>query len=901
MREDIKYQFFITTQEGELEIFPQNTSSLNIAWVKENNSAFFRKQLQGNIKIVADDFQYILRQEKSIYRCTPMPLRIEKNCDGFSEFFTARLLCDDGSWDLDHCEVEIKANTEDAYSCYDDGKDTEYNLLAGVVSEEEVNTVKGTIETVVYDDYDYPPTDWKGDGDPFAQGWEILAYTGTQDDFGSPKKIRQSVTWIRETIDSEFPLPAPWILLSSEVDMDNPLITHRHYARPPALFDKVTGSGTNPYVYSYKYGAQFQNGMKEFDVMTFLLFQVCPELTLKSDFFQWNPDNVSTVNYETGEQSKVLNLILFQKSDVKRPPSESDILAGFAPDDAATIANTTFDDHLQDLCNTFNLVWWIDDEDNFRIEHPSYFNRVLGLDLTEERNDSALRAGKAVYSYNTDGLPKKQIFTWMDDVSFGDFKGQDIVYQSTCSGISDKNNKTIAVKNITTDVEVCLDNPDEDSLVSDDGFCLMACDDENTLLYKTPIFVTSHILNNTLSWAALQYDYWRYNNYFQEFMLNGNLEETQKLIPNKKQTGVLAVICCGEEFDPEKLVKTVIGTGIVNSATLNLYTDILTLEILFEQNEGLTANAVPTAADGSVRTRKNTAIIIDVLGLANDPEGALVPASLAITVGPSNGTAEITVDHKILYTPNDGFVGPDTFSWTVEDDFSQVSNIAIERIEVYQPPVAADYTFKIARNKILNDDADNLLVDCIGPAPLSIVAESKATTHGNVTIDFAGGFVYTPNAGYVGADTFNYTLKDGDNDTDTGTVTINVFIPVPVFAKFVKGADVTNDIVSHCSDGPHITGTQINNDFHVFFYSDAGGTVPLDVTGYVTNAILDGYSILSGIRTDYIFTKEMKGVSIFLGNLETWYTDNGCDHLLHFHREQDITNLRTSADYTIIS
>lgn len=902
MNEDLKYRFFVTTQAGEREMFPQNTNSLSIVWVQAPNAAFFRKTLQGKIKFVAEDFQYLNAQEKSIYRCTQMPFTINKNCGGFAEYFSGRLLCDDGTWDNDHFEVDIQANTLDVYSCYDDNKDVQYNLFEIVESTQEVNTVRGTLEFVVYSDNAYPPTDWKGDGDPFEQGWEIQTKTAVQTPTASPPTINQTVTWIRELFTSDHPLGDPWILLS--VDHSNPLITFYHYARPPALFDRVDSSQqindtTYQSSYTYKYGAFFQNGMKLFDAMTQLLLLVCPDLTLKSDFFQWNPDNVSIDNYATGEASNVLNLIIFQKSDVKRPPSQSDIANGFAADDAATDATTDFDDRLDDLCQTFQLQWWIDDDSNFRIEHPSYFNKVLGLDLTLTRDDTKYRAGLNVYSYVTDGLPKKQIFTWMDNVSAGDFKGTDIVYQSTCSGISDHNNKNISVKNTTTDVELCLDNPEADGAVSDDGFCLMACDDANILLYITPILSGSHTLNNTLSWAKLQYDFWRFNNYFDEFLLNNNTEHTLKLLPNKKQSGVLAVICCGEDFDADKLVKTVVGTGIVNTATLNLYTDILTLELLFEQNKDLTSNNPPVAVDGNERTPINTPITIDVLSTATDSDGTIIPSTLTIVIAPGSGTAVITDDFKILYTPGADFIGIVYIQWTVEDDFSQPSNQATESITVYQPAVAGDDAYRIAENRVLN--GEGLMNNDIGTLPLTVVAESKATENGHVVINTDGSFTYTTNSGFIGDDHFQYTLKDVNNDTDLGTVTVTVFETVPVFAKMVKGVETSDVVTDICSGGPQITGNQTKRDFSVYFYSDMAGTIPLDTTGYQDNVKYNLYNIINGVRADGTDQRVMTGTSIFLGNFVTSYNDNGCDHHLNYHKLFDITSLVPTADYTVIT
>lgn len=906
MKEDIKYRFFVTTQAGQREIFPQNTNTLILTWVKDQNSAFFRKQLTGKVKIVGDDFKYLLAEEKSIYRCNQMPFIINKNCDGFSEYFTGQMLCDDGTWNLSSCEVEIQASVVDDYACFDDQKATEYNLFQVTAHDEHVNTLKGTVEFVTYTDNVYPTTDWKGSGDPFDQGWAIYYKNYTQDPATGPPTVSQSVTWIRETVHVDFPLGAPWIEISATPDG---LVTHYVYVRAPALFGKVvtqTKISETAYTttYQWKYGAQFQNGMKLYDALSGFLFTLCPLLTIKSDFFQFNADNVSTINYETGEQSKVLNLILFQKSDVKRPPTQSDIDAGFAPDDAATIANTTFDDLLQDILGIFKLQYWIDGND-FRIEHPSWFNKVLGLDLTLARDDSKYRVGAAVYSYVTDGLPKREKFTWMDVSSPGDFAGQDIIYQSTCSGISEKNNKNIDIKGITTDVELCLDNPDESSSVSDEGFVLMACDDENFLIYEAQILTGSNTLNNTLSWAHLQFDYFRYNNYFKEFILNNNIEGTQKLLPNKKQTAILAVLCCGEEFDADKLIKTVIGTGEVSTASLNLYTDILTLEVLFEQNKDLTSNNPPVALNGNERIAKDTDITIDVLAGASDSDGVIVPASLIIVQPPTHGTAVITVDYKILYTPNAGYIGNDSFQWTVEDDFSQPSNNALESIVIYQPAVAVDDSFKIAKDKVLNRAIYNLLTNDSGAAPLSVIAETKATENGNVIIGEFGTFKYTPNDGFIGDDHFDYTLKDVNNDTDIGTVTIHVFDPVPVFVKLVMGADDPKVVTDICFfpppgvSGPRNVGNQIFNLYTAYFYSDMAGTIPLDVTGYETLLKFNIHRIDNGVATDLADTRVLFEDSLYLGNIVSWYVDNGCDGSLNHHYTQ-VLSLIASTDYTVI-
>jgi hypothetical protein len=94
-----------------------------------------------------------------------------------------------------------------------------------------------------------------------------------------------------------------------------------------------------------------------------------------------------------------------------------------------------------------------------------------------------------------------------------------------------------------------------------------------------------------------------------------------------------------------------------------------------------------------------------------------------------------------------------------------------------QSPVATDDTatvpFDSTNNKIdvlANDD------DPDGD-PLTIIDVSTGS-HGTTSTD--GDYVYyTPTTGYSGADSFTYTIDDGNGGTDTGTVSITVQANAP--------------------------------------------------------------------------------------------------------------------------
>lgn len=126
----------------------------------------------------------------------------------------------------------------------------------------------------------------------------------------------------------------------------------------------------------------------------------------------------------------------------------------------------------------------------------------------------------------------------------------------------------------------------------------------------------------------------------------------------------------------------------------------------------VTTNAVPdqppTAVDDHAATKVQQAIDIPVLSNDFDPDGTLDPNSITIVSGPSHGNLHqpppsspalatpesgITVGPgHVSYTPEAGFVGTDSFKYTVKDNAGLVSNVATVTVLVSpnQPPVATD-------------------------------------------------------------------------------------------------------------------------------------------------------------------------------------------------------------------
>ena len=102
-----------------------------------------------------------------------------------------------------------------------------------------------------------------------------------------------------------------------------------------------------------------------------------------------------------------------------------------------------------------------------------------------------------------------------------------------------------------------------------------------------------------------------------------------------------------------------------------------------DQTMALVGNAAPVASNDNGSTVKNISTVIDVLANDTDADGSLNPATVAIVGGPAHGSVTIdTATGKITYTPTTGYVGADSFTYTVNDDDGTVSNPATVNIGV---------------------------------------------------------------------------------------------------------------------------------------------------------------------------------------------------------------------------
>lgn len=181
----------------------------------------------------------------------------------------------------------------------------------------------------------------------------------------------------------------------------------------------------------------------------------------------------------------------------------------------------------------------------------------------------------------------------------------------------------------------------------------------------------------------------------------------------------------------------------------------------------------PTAIDDQSETPRDQSVLIDVL--QNDfDDGTPGPLVIQSAGNPSHGTAVIEAG-QIRYTPAGGYTGPDAFLYTITDGQDTDTAEVTVNVQQINPPTSIDDTAQTVRdtsvliNVLVNDLDDGT------PQPLSIVAVTDPP-HGS-TVIVNGEIRYTPDTGFEGEDSFDYTITDGQS-TSMATVTVLVQPPL---------------------------------------------------------------------------------------------------------------------------
>ncbi|MEA2312497.1 MAG: large repetitive protein, partial [Solirubrobacteraceae bacterium] len=138
---------------------------------------------------------------------------------------------------------------------------------------------------------------------------------------------------------------------------------------------------------------------------------------------------------------------------------------------------------------------------------------------------------------------------------------------------------------------------------------------------------------------------------------------------------------------------------------------------------------------------------------------------------PTHGTAD-AFDGELTYTPDAGYVGHDSFTYTANDGTDDSAPATVTVNVVNNTPECDDSSQDLRTGKPItlslscfDIDGDQITITKVG-----------GPSHGTLgSIDSDAGTVdYTPNAGYTGPDSFTFRASDGAGQSAPSTFTLSV-------------------------------------------------------------------------------------------------------------------------------
>ncbi len=258
-------------------------------------------------------------------------------------------------------------------------------------------------------------------------------------------------------------------------------------------------------------------------------------------------------------------------------------------------------------------------------------------------------------------------------------------------------------------------------------------------------------------------------------------------------------------------------------------------EIVVDRDFAVSAvNLDPVGVNEAFTTIEETALTGNVLidnggGPDTDADGDVLIIATTPFTDVANGALVLNEDGTFIYTPDIDFFGVDSFIYTVLDGKggSGTATVSITVTNVNDAPVAGDDAFSTNEDvalsgTVLSNDTDvDLDTLTVVTTPVTGVANGVLALNAN------GTFTYTPNANFNGADSFVYTVLDGNGGTDTATVTLTV--------NPVNDAPVAGDDAFSTNEDVALSGTVLSNDTDVDL--DTLTVVTTPVTG-VANGVL---------------------------------------------------------------
>lgn len=238
----------------------------------------------------------------------------------------------------------------------------------------------------------------------------------------------------------------------------------------------------------------------------------------------------------------------------------------------------------------------------------------------------------------------------------------------------------------------------------------------------------------------------------------------------------------------------------------------------------VTTNAPPVTGDDTGTTTLDTPVTLVVLADDTDPDGDAL--AVVGATAPTNGIVIVNADGTIMYAPDLGWAGSDTFTYTVTDgrltDTATVTVTTANAVPVAGADTASTPTdTPLVGFDVLGNDTDPNVAAGV-PGQALEVTDAVADNGAVVMVAPDSTLTVIPAPGYAGPVVVTYTVSDGAGGTATGTLTLTVDNATP----------------SAVADGPVNTPTDTPVTVDVLA-NDTDPNAPASQVLVVTDAVAD--------------------------------------------------------------
>jgi large repetitive protein len=288
----------------------------------------------------------------------------------------------------------------------------------------------------------------------------------------------------------------------------------------------------------------------------------------------------------------------------------------------------------------------------------------------------------------------------------------------------------------------------------------------------------------------------------------------------------------------------------------------------------ITTNNPPMATNDSKVGVKNGLISGTVATNDMDPDAGQT-LTFTSTSSPANGILFFNSNGTYSYIPNTGFVGVDVFTYKVCDNGSPslcanatvtltITDVTAPVGTGNTPPVAlVDYA-ATPRNVAVTINVRANDYDLYGGI-LGLPIKLTNPLNGSVALNSSGMFVYTPNSGFTGIDTFTYQVCDNGVPSLCASTTVYVTVVAPAGPVLPPNLPpVAIDDAKITAKGTAVSGTVASNDYD----PDAGQTISFTKLTNPQNG-----SVVFNANGSYTYTPNAG----FVGN--DYFTYKVCDNL----------------------